>query len=201
MTPPPIIECFDIGKNGRLYLLPVLKLSTINQFGFQARKEALHDGIVPTIPRPAHGTLQAVPCEPLLVLFRRILATAIRVMEQRPHDLPLVHGHREARVRQRGRDACPLAQPPSRREYKSNSTATYSHPSRVATNVMSLAHFWFGWVAVNCRCNTFSARTSDDTEWNRQVVRRRQTPRTPLYPRWCCVDRLNLPLHCQAKLA
>ena len=92
----------------------------------------------------------------------RILAAAIRVMEQRPHDLPLVHGHRESRVRQRGRDACPLAQPSSRREYKSNSTATYSHPSRVATNVMSLAHFWFGWVAVNCRCNTFSARTSDD---------------------------------------
>jgi len=170
---PPVIESFDVGKNGRLCLLPALKLSTINK---PARSPSLQRSFprrhYPNNSPPAHGTLQAVPCEPLLVLFRRILAAAIRVMEQRPHDLPLVHGHRESRVRQRGRDACPLAQPPSRREYKSNSTATYSHPFRVATNVMSLAHFWFGWVAVNCRCNTFSARTSDDTERDRQVVRR-----------------------------
>ena len=73
MAPPPVIESFDVCKNGRLCLLPALKLSTINQLGFQARKEALPDGIVPTIPRSTHGTLQAVPCEPLLVLSRRIL--------------------------------------------------------------------------------------------------------------------------------
>jgi hypothetical protein len=98
MTPPPIRESFYRGNNGRLCLLPLLKRSTINPFGFQARKEALPDGSVPTMPRSAHGTRQAVPCASLVVLSRRILAAAIRVMEQRPHDLPLGHRQRECRA-------------------------------------------------------------------------------------------------------
>jgi hypothetical protein len=60
-----LVEAFDIDKDDCLRLLPGLKPSVMNQFGFQSRKEAFHDSIVPTIPWPTHGTLQAVQCESL----------------------------------------------------------------------------------------------------------------------------------------
>jgi hypothetical protein len=99
----PGIEAFDIGKDGRLRLLPDLKPSAINQLGFHAKKlstTALSQQFLGRLMEHCKSYRTS-----LLVLSCRILAAAIRVMERRPRDLPLVNGHRECRVRQLSRDA------------------------------------------------------------------------------------------------
>src|SRR5207244_10468128 len=118
---------FDIGKDGRLRLLSGLKPSPINQLGFQTRKEALHHRIVPTIPRPTHGTLQTVPREPLLIPLRCILATAIRVMQHTCSTLSRCTAIVSAVCVRSVVIRAPIAQPTTPSAYKSNSTATARH--------------------------------------------------------------------------
>ena len=54
----------------------------MNQLGLQGRKEALDDGVVPTVPPPAHTAHDAVLPEHGPVRVAGVLAAAIRVMHQ-----------------------------------------------------------------------------------------------------------------------
>ena len=50
-----------------------------------------------------------------------------------------------------------MAQPTTRREYRSITVAKYSQPSSVHRYVMSLTYFWFGALAVKSCCSRFGA--------------------------------------------
>ena len=50
-----------------------------------------------------------------------------------------------------------MAQPITRREWRSRMTARQTQPSRVQTQVMSPAHFWLGWLAAKSCCKRFGA--------------------------------------------
>src|SRR5947208_11297626 len=78
----PVIEPFHIGEDGTLGLLPCLKPLPMNQLGFQGGKEALDHGIVPTVARPTHGTLDTTHGELVPVAHGCVLAAPIRMMEQ-----------------------------------------------------------------------------------------------------------------------
>ena len=50
-----IIEDFNVLENRAHGLLPGLELFSVNQLLFQSAKEALGQGVVPTIPLAAHA--------------------------------------------------------------------------------------------------------------------------------------------------
>jgi hypothetical protein len=60
-----------------------------------------------------------------------------------------------------------IAQPTTLRENMSRTTARYSQPSRVGTQVMSASQILFGAAAVNCRASRFGA---SGKEWLLSVV-------------------------------
>ena len=76
-------------SGANFFLTGLVRVRVHEQLRFQRGKEALYDGIVPTIPRPTHGTLQAVQSELLLVARGRLLTAAIRVMEHTASTLSL----------------------------------------------------------------------------------------------------------------
>ena len=141
MTAPSVIEPFDMGKEGCLCPLAGLKPATIHQFRFQTCKEALDHGIVPANTWPTHRTLHTISCTPPLVPLCRILAAAIRMMEHRSCDLPLVHSHRECLCVNSVVMRAPMAQAttPARIQIEQHGQIQ-PPPSRVATTVISPAH-------------------------------------------------------------
>jgi hypothetical protein len=119
----------------------------------------LDHGIVPANTWPTHRTLHTISCTPPLVPLCRILAAAIRMMEHRSCDLPLVHSHRECLCVNSVVMRAPMAQAttPARIQIEQHGQIQ-PPPSRVATTVISPAHFWLGWVASNFRCNILYSR-------------------------------------------
>ena len=77
MAATRIIEALHVLKDCRARFAPSRKLPLMNQLGLQGREETLHDGIVPTVARSTHGTVDVPRQESLLVARGGILAAAV----------------------------------------------------------------------------------------------------------------------------
>lgn len=60
MTPLAVIEYFDVFKYSRLGVLSRVKVLQIDSCGLEGMKEALRDGVVPTVALAAHTGLYAM---------------------------------------------------------------------------------------------------------------------------------------------
>jgi len=69
----PVVESFDIGEDRTRGFQPCVKPPQIDGFSLQTRKEALDDGVAPTIPRANHSILHALCGEWLLIGQRGLL--------------------------------------------------------------------------------------------------------------------------------
>src|SRR5262249_52460080 len=78
-----VVETLDIVKHICLCLIARPVRFVTGALGLQRREEALHRGVVPHIARSAHRTDDAAVGQQPLELLARVLAAAIRVMQQR----------------------------------------------------------------------------------------------------------------------
>src|SRR6476659_8495600 len=93
MAALPIIEHFQIFEDRCLGLLPILKPSVMDQFGFECGKEAFYYCIVPTITEATHGAANPQDRQTLLIGYRCILTAPVRMMEQFRCDWTVVERH------------------------------------------------------------------------------------------------------------
>lgn len=88
----------------------------MNQFPFQRAEEALHAGVIPTIPSARHTSGHARGPQLLLVGRGRILTPAIRMVEQTWFRVPSLQRHLQSLLRQLPCEPCLLAHPTTARE-------------------------------------------------------------------------------------
>ncbi len=96
MSALPIIEHLDVFEDVLSRLVPCAVLTRVDEFTLERPEEALHAGIVPTVPPSRHAAGHPVCREQLLVGRGGILAASIRVVQQ-----PGVGGATADRHRQR----------------------------------------------------------------------------------------------------
>ena len=82
MSAQPIIKHFYILKDVLGRLVPCAVLAMVDEFLLQCPEEALHAGIVPTVPPSRHAAGHAMRGEQLLVRRGGILAAAIRMVQE-----------------------------------------------------------------------------------------------------------------------
>src|SRR5512137_2837223 len=100
MPSSSIIEALHVLKDLSAGFVTSRKLPLVNQLGLQRGEEAFHDGVVPAIARPTHGTLDVQVEQPLLVDGRSILAPTIRMVEQPRRHPPVMERHLQRGARQ-----------------------------------------------------------------------------------------------------
>jgi len=81
MFPNTIVECLDVLKNGGSCLLMGFEMDARSTFAFERAKEALHDGIIPTIAFAAHADLNPMLLEKALIGFAGRLTPTVGVMQ------------------------------------------------------------------------------------------------------------------------
>ena len=89
VTPPPIIKHFNVLKDVLGRLVPCAVLARVDEFALQCPEEALHAGIVPTVPPSRHAAGHAMRGQQLLGRRGGILAAAIRVVQEPGRGCPI----------------------------------------------------------------------------------------------------------------
>ena len=69
MAPPRVVETVDVLEQGQLTLAARVPWLTPDQFGLQCFEESLDHGIVIAVALTAHGNLEAMLAQELLVLM------------------------------------------------------------------------------------------------------------------------------------
>src|SRR2546428_403320 len=90
-----IVEPFDVLEDiGSRFIARAIARFRVDPLLLEAREEALHRRIVPAVALAAHATGDSVMGEQSLEVFRRVLASLIRVMHQLlwPAAAPQGHG-------------------------------------------------------------------------------------------------------------
>jgi hypothetical protein len=77
MTPTPMLEALHVRKDLRVRVSASRKRPLMDQLGLQRGEEALHNGLVPTIARPTHGTVDVPRQKSLLIRDGGILAPTV----------------------------------------------------------------------------------------------------------------------------
>ncbi len=150
MHPLAIIKHLDKLKHLTPGLVASLERAVMHQLVFQRAEEALRDHIIVAVPAPIHAGDHAMLGQHLPIGRRRILAVLIRVMDHAWLRLAVAQRHRE-RVRGEGPTARGrMAQPTTRREYRSRTAARESQPARVGIAVMSPTHTRLGRATAKC---------------------------------------------------
>jgi len=98
VTPPPIVEHRKVLEDIRCRFVPSGVAPMVHELAFECPEKTFDTGIVPAVARAAHAAGDAVLAEQPLVSACRVLAAAIRVMEQPRHGLPMRQRHGEGPV-------------------------------------------------------------------------------------------------------
>lgn len=83
----------------------------MHAFGFEGRKEAFGDGVVPHIARATHAARDADIAQQALEVFARVLRAAVGVVDERRRASATPDGHHE-RIRDELRGHGGLHRPP-----------------------------------------------------------------------------------------
>ena len=75
-----VIEPFDVIE--QLHLRLTVAVEALAELALDRREKALHDGVVPAIPTPAHAADDAARLEDVLIVFARVRAALVGVMPQ-----------------------------------------------------------------------------------------------------------------------
>ena len=97
MDPLTIVVSFDVGEQVVPCGIPCWITSLVHEFGFDRAKAAFHRRIVEAISLPAHGLDHPGCVEDLAVIGGRILAAAIRMMDEARRRLLALDGHGQSR--------------------------------------------------------------------------------------------------------
>ena len=82
MSALAVVERLDVLEDRRSRFLSRLEDTKIHEFELQGRKEALDDGVVPTIAAAAHAAGDAAHVQQILVVLAGVLAPTVRVVQQ-----------------------------------------------------------------------------------------------------------------------
>jgi hypothetical protein len=99
-----IVEHLDVIEEGNAQLRVGRPGLAVDELALQRAEEALGDGVVPAVPLAAHADLDAGLGEGLAVGAARVLASAVRMMEQSGRRIPMRQGHAERAKHQVGGD-------------------------------------------------------------------------------------------------
>ena len=116
VAPDGIVEAIDIASNGLRSLVTGIKDGAPEELGLDRLEERLDHGIVVAISFSGHGGTGAVAAQFGLVVYKTILAAAVRMVNE-PFGRPAITRalRRAASARSRCRRS-PTAQPITRRE-------------------------------------------------------------------------------------
>src|SRR5258706_8457149 len=104
MATTPIVEALDVLEEIRLGLVSGTPAAMVHAFLLERGEEAFGDCVVVAVALAAHAAAQARRLELELIVRRRILASAVRVMQQGGAWLPFLQGHSQRSQRQRAID-------------------------------------------------------------------------------------------------
>ena len=82
MKPRAVVEALDPLEDREAGGFSCAVVLVVDELGLEGVEEALGDGVVEAVPRPAHARDEAVAVEQGLVGGRRVLAAAIGVVDE-----------------------------------------------------------------------------------------------------------------------
>ena len=77
MSPPSVVECFDVFEDFRLGVIDICKSCPVDEFLFEGTEEALDWSIVPTIALLAHADRDAPCLEFVRIGFGCVLTASV----------------------------------------------------------------------------------------------------------------------------
>ena len=95
LSAQPIIKHFNVLKDILRHLVSCTVLTMITKFALECAEEAFDTGIVPVVASAAHAGGDAMLAEQPLIATCRILAPAIRVVQQPGPGCPMRQRHGE----------------------------------------------------------------------------------------------------------
>ena len=88
-----IVEAVDVVEDGLVGLLARLPMPSPDQLSFDGFEEGFHNRIVVAVAFTAHGGMQAMVLQQLLVFMAAILAASVTVMDAALRRSPMDEGH------------------------------------------------------------------------------------------------------------
>ena len=88
MSALSVVFGFDVLEDIAPGLVSVVIGGLVNELGLQGGEETFDDGIVPAITSTAHGALNPMACQELLIVSAGVLDPLIRVVQKPPRGLP-----------------------------------------------------------------------------------------------------------------